>query len=90
MPDAEHRDRHRERAHADSPGRQCPGCGRDFSTADRVDVHHRDGDPTNGTPDNLRVRCRRCHLGDEHDRDVEPAGPSRPRSGPRQSRSSPR
>jgi|GEM_PF-2317328 len=89
MPD-DYRDRHRERTHEDSSANYCPGCGRPLDTADRVDVHHRDGDPTNGSPDNLRVRCLRCHLKGEHDRNVEPGSPSGPRSGPRRPRTAPR
>jgi len=90
MTDPEHRDRHRERVHDDRAGDRCPSCGRLLDTADRVDVHHRDGDPTNGQPSNLRKRCKKCHLGGEHDRDTEPKQPAGPRSGPRRPRTGPR
>ncbi|MFC4549394.1 MULTISPECIES: hypothetical protein [Halorussus] len=88
--DPEFRDRHRRRLHADRAGEQCPRCGRSLDTADRVDDHHHDGDPTNGHPSNLRKRCKNCHLGGEHDRDVETKQPRGPRSGPRRPRTSPR
>lgn len=88
------RDRHRARTWEQRGGDRCPRCGRPYESADRADVHHRDGNEHNGDPDNLRKRCRRCHLGAEHDRpdDVDspqqPAGPgrtrpTRPRTGPR-------
>ena len=86
------RDRHRERTHDERAGDRCPSCGRAFATAERADVHHRDGDPTNGAPENLRKRCKRCHLGDEHDRDVK-AGRGPPgvrRTGPTTPRTTPR
>jgi len=91
MPDQpEYRDRHRDRLHRDRAGQHCPSCGRPLNTADRVDDHHHDGDPSNGHPSNLRKRCRRCHLGDEHDRDLDDKQPTGPRSGPSRPRTSPR
>jgi 5-methylcytosine-specific restriction endonuclease McrA len=62
-------------------GWRCPGCGRSRDEVDRVDVHHRDGNPNNNDPDNLIALCRRCHLGGRHDRDVddEHLGPPEPR-----------
>lgn len=90
MPDS--RERHRTRTHQERAGESCPQCGRSFDTVDRVDVHHADGNPSNGSPDNLRKRCKRCHLEGEHGRAPEqeqsPApgytGPPAPRaSGPR-------
>lgn len=65
------RDRHRDRAHDDRAGNVCPTCGRSFDDVERVDVHHDDGNPRNGSPENLRKRCRRCHLKEEHGRDPE-------------------
>jgi hypothetical protein len=62
-----HRDRHWDARDTDT----CPSCGRSLDTADRVDVHHNDEDASNGGPDNLRTRCKTCHLADEHDRDVD-------------------
>lgn len=88
--DVEHRDRHRDRAHDNRAGDQCPSCGRSFDTADRVDVHHRDQNPTNGHPENLRKRCKTCHLGSEHDRDTDAKQPSGARSRPRRPRTGPR
>lgn len=84
------RDRHRKRAHRERGGKRCPTCGRPYDDADRVDVHHRDGNPQNGAPNNLRKRCRKCHLGDEHDRNVSATKPRSPRSGPRGVRTGPR
>lgn len=73
------RENHRERTWTERAGQRCPGCGRPFDDADRADVHHRDGNQHNGAPDNLRKRCSRCHLRDEHDREVDtPASPPRP------------
>lgn len=86
------RTQHRERTHDTRAGDACPTCGRPFDAVDRVDVHHHDGNATNGTPENLRKRCQRCHLQGEHDRHPEQSatptpghtGPSSPRSaGPR-------
>lgn len=91
MPDDDYRDRHRDRVWDERAGERCPCCGRPTDSTERVDVHHRDGDPTNGHPDNLRKRCKRCHLGGEHDRDIDTTpGPSGPRSGPSRPRTSPR
>lgn len=86
----EYRDRHRERLHDDRAGQQCPTCGRRLDTANRVDTHHRDRDPTNGHPDNLRKRCKTCHLAGEHDRDLDDSQPDGVRSGPRRPRTQPR
>ncbi|MFC6887943.1 HNH endonuclease [Halorubrum trueperi] len=86
------RDADRERTWDDRAGTSCPRCGRSYDDTERADVHHRDGDDGNGSPNNLRKRCKSCHLGGEHGRDVEspktpaglrrrgPSGPSR--SGP--------
>ena len=77
------RDQHRKRywRDCDRDSWQCPGCGRTVDAVDRADVHHRDEDDGNGQPDNLRGRCKRCHLKGEHDRDIDDAsGPSRPRT----------
>lgn len=71
-------------------GWRCPSCGRSRGEVERVDVHHRDGNPNNNDPENLVALCKRCHLGGRHDRDVDadalapPApvatGPPSPRS----------
>lgn len=52
-------------------GWRCPGCGRSRSEVERVDVHHRDGNPNNNDPDNLVALCKRCHLEGRHQRDVD-------------------
>lgn len=61
---------------------RCPGCGRDRDAVDRVDVHHRDGNPRNNDPDNLVALCRRCHLSGAHDRQVDEdhLGPPEPQA----------
>jgi hypothetical protein len=90
MTKPDRRDRHRNRTHRQRSGNRCPNCGRPYGDTDRVDVHHRDGNAANGSPDNLRKRCKRCHLGDEHDRDTSPKKPTGPRSGPGGVRTGPR
>jgi hypothetical protein len=40
----------------------CPDCGRGAGRVYQFDVHHKDGDPKNGHPDNLIGLCRRCHI----------------------------
>jgi ribosomal protein S14 len=87
------RDGDRDRTWSQRAGQRCPSCGRSFDTADRADIHHNDGNHKNSHPSNHRKRCKRCHLGGEHDRDTDspktpsgvrrtqPAGPRR--SGPR-------
>lgn len=59
---------------------RCPSCGRSYGQVDRVDVHHRDGNPFNNDPENLVALCRRCHLAGKHDRQVdeEHLGPPEP------------
>lgn len=85
------RERHRERTHQERAGDRCPRCGRSYADADRVDVHHRDGNPRNGSPENLRKRCRVCHLAGEHDRNVTRSKePNPPRTAPRGVRAGPR
>lgn len=63
-------------------GWRCPGCGRSRDEVERVDVHHRDGNPKNNDPDNLVALCKRCHLQGRHGRDIdqEALGPPEPRS----------
>lgn len=48
----------RRRARRRKPLALCEEC----SIAPALDVHHRDGDPFNNTPDNLMGLCRRCHM----------------------------
>lgn len=73
---------------------RCPSCGRSRSEVERVDVHHRDGNPRNNDPENLVALCKRCHLEGRHNRDVDSealappspgyTGPPKPRNlGPR-------
>jgi hypothetical protein len=87
------RDADRERTWTERAGQRCPSCGRAYNDTERADVHHNDGDPQNGHPNNRRKRCMRCHLAGEHDRDLDtprtPSGPRR-RSPRGPSRSSPR
>ncbi|GGM64379.1 5-methylcytosine-specific restriction endonuclease McrA [Halarchaeum rubridurum] len=69
---------------------RCPRCGRSYGEVDRVDVHHRDGNPHNNSPENLVALCKRCHIGGEHNREVDDdhltppspgyLGPPRPRN----------
>lgn len=88
------RERHRQRVQDQRAGDYCPRCGRSFDQTDGDHVHHRDGNKRNGSPENLRKRCPRCHFAGEHDRpdDVESPGqppspnrlsPGRPRTTPR-------
>lgn len=41
-----------------------PACERCRSRTD-LDVHHRDGDPTNNAPQNLETLCNDCHVEEE-------------------------
>jgi len=65
--EAKKKARHRHRTaywqqHARSSYR-CPDCGRleSHPHVDRLEVHHKDGDPLNGAPSNLVALCRHCH-----------------------------
>ena len=42
-------------------GPKCSQCGRDPGPEGRLDIDHRDGNPTNHTPSNLRLLCRSCN-----------------------------
>jgi len=46
---------------------ECPDCGRGFEEVSEFQVHHIDGDCTNGDMENLVALCRDCH----HDRHGE-------------------
>jgi 5-methylcytosine-specific restriction endonuclease McrA len=79
------RARHRERywAGRSKADYRCPVCGRGPNETVAIDVHHQDGNPQNGAPDNLIGLCRRCHLQKKHERDgphgAPPFGPEQPR-----------
>ena len=38
------------------------GCCEICGSAKNVDVHHKDGNPQNNSPDNLQRLCRSCHM----------------------------
>lgn len=40
---------------------KCPGCGRGIKDVEQFEVHHKDRNPLNGSPENLVAFCRRCH-----------------------------
>lgn len=61
-PRTDHRKAYWERH--DKTEYECPDCGRGIDDVRAFQVHHKDGDPTNGDPDNLIALCRDCH----HDR----------------------
>lgn len=42
-------------------GWKCDRCGGRVNTA-TGEIHHKDRDPNNNDPTNLRVLCRSCHL----------------------------
>lgn len=42
-------------------GYTCERCGKRPEKARALDVHHKDGNRQNNTPDNLIVLCRSCH-----------------------------
>ena len=44
---------------------ECPSCGETQGDGARFEVHHIDGNPENGTMENLVALCRECHW-DEH------------------------
>lgn len=59
---------------------QCPGCGRGRDEVTSFHVHHMDGDKENWARSNLVGLCPRCHLGDEHELDIQGSlGPTQPR-----------
>jgi 5-methylcytosine-specific restriction endonuclease McrA len=57
------RSKHTKRfwAERDKEDYTCPCCGRGHDEVDQFEVHHIDGDPTNGDESNLKALCRRCH-----------------------------
>lgn len=61
---------------------RCPGCGRGRDQVSAFHVHHLDGDKQNHDESNLVALCPTCHLGDEHDLDVDDPSlqPPQPRS----------
>jgi len=46
----------------------CPGCGRSRGDVRNFEVHHIDGNPANGSEENLVALCRDCHE-EVHDMD---------------------
>ena len=63
----------------DAGSYRCPGCGRGRESAGSFHVHHLDGDKQNNDPNNLVGLCPRCHLGEEHQLDVDgELGPDQP------------
>ncbi|WEL29867.1 HNH endonuclease signature motif containing protein [Haloferax volcanii] len=54
------------------PGRyRCPGCGCGRSEVQSFHVHHLDGNKENNDESNLVALCSSCHLGGEHNLDVD-------------------
>jgi 5-methylcytosine-specific restriction endonuclease McrA len=39
----------------------CPDCGREKGEVSEFQVHHKDGNATNGNMSNLVALCRKCH-----------------------------
>ena len=60
------RQKHRERYwnEHDKQSYTCPDCGGGLEEVSEFQVHHKDGNPTNGDPENLVALCKECH----HDR----------------------
>lgn len=56
----------------------CPGCGSSREETTSMHVHHLDGNPTNNSRENLVGLCNQCHLGGEHDYDVDDPRFSKP------------
>lgn len=69
----------------------CPGCGASREETTAMHVHHRDGNPSNNSRENLVALCNQCHLRGVHDFDIEDPRLTKP-SGytPRPSVSAPR
>lgn len=44
---------------------ECPSCDKGIDEVRLFEVHHKDGDVTNGDDENLVALCRECHL-EEH------------------------
>lgn len=58
--DAARTETKRERAQKAYPLGACEDCG-----APAVDRHHRDADTGNNTPENVGLKCRRCHMAED-------------------------
>lgn len=43
-------------------GEACARCGEIPTTRNTLDIDHRDGNPANDDPENLRLLCRRCNV----------------------------
>jgi len=63
------RSRHRKQfwRDRDKEDHTCPWCGSTWGDVADFEIHHIDGDPTNGDEENLVAVCRSCHYR-EHDR----------------------
>ena len=61
--DGEFREKHRYRYWTEHSKEdyECPDCGRRLRDVHSFEVHHKDGDPRNGSPENLIGLCRKCH-----------------------------
>src|SRR5712692_6986567 len=42
-------------------GQNCKACGAKVDSMHPLDIDHIDGNPTNNSPDNLRLLCRSCN-----------------------------
>lgn len=51
----------------DEHGRECMRCG----SGNDLEVHHKDRDRDNNSPENLEVLCHGCHMEEHHDERVE-------------------
>lgn len=73
-----HRMKHREKfwSGQDKGSYNCPDCDRGIEEVSEFQVHHKDGDQTNGDMENLVGLCRECHHDRHGDwiRDYEPQG----------------
>jgi predicted HTH transcriptional regulator len=50
-------------------GKECQRCG----SNDEIEVHHRDRNRSNNSPENLEVLCHECHMDEHHEERSERA-----------------